>query len=75
MLNDKNQMVPPATGPWIPITPEEQALAGQLSRDRSDRIAEMMVERSGAKQRIAAIASARGEIMAIARGQVLTDDE
>ncbi|MDD2732352.1 MAG: hypothetical protein PHF56_00300 [Desulfuromonadaceae bacterium] len=64
MLNDKNQLVSPATGSWIPITPEEQALANQLSRDRSDRVAEMMVERSGAKQRIAAIARARGEVLA-----------
>lgn len=63
------------TGHKIPITPEEQALAEKISKERSDTIAEMMVERSGAKQRIAAIASARGEIMAIARGQVLTDDE
>lgn len=42
-------------GHRIPITPEEQALAEKISKERSNSITEMMVERSGAKQRIAAI--------------------
>jgi hypothetical protein len=53
----------------IPITPEEQALAEKISKERSNSIAEMMVERSGAKQRIAA-----KERMAADCGQVLADE-